>query len=127
VTAGRRWPAVLAAVSLLTLGGVGLWTRGTSRQLAAEARLDAIASLAGQHGVPVEALLALAVAEGYRPAPRSDATLAAALASALAAAGGSLPAAVRVLGQGEVEARMTLDLVERHGARWRRLRAELER
>lgn len=111
----------LAVVSTCVVAGVALWTRGTSCQLAVERRLGSIARLARQNGLPLAPLVAVLIAEAHRHPTRPDETVATQLAAALGRHGGETAVAVRSLFADSVEAAMTLDLLERHRERWRRL------
>ena len=121
--ADRGFVLKLLTVSVLTIAGVKLLTRGSSPQPAVEARLGELRALAAQSGVEVTLLAALAVAEGYQPAPRSDH----ALAGALAAQHDQDERALTALVADPVQARMTVDLWHRNQRRWRRLLLEATR
>jgi len=118
--AGADFAIRLAVVSLLVIVGVVCFTHGRSHQVAAEARIDSVRAVAATAGVPVDALLAAIVLEGYREQPRSDREVAALLGAELSSTGGDIARALAALTDDEVESRMVVDLWRRNRERWLR-------
>lgn len=112
----------LVLVSAASLATIALWTRGASPLLRVEQRIGEFGRLAGAHEVPVGALVALAWYDARRAVARTDLARVKALAEALKAADGDVVAAFDVLVTDDVDRRMTVDLMRRKTARWRRLR-----
>jgi hypothetical protein len=111
----------LSLISLAVIAVVGLWTRGQSSVLEAEARLPELRRLAEAQGLPVDLLLAAVVAEAYREDPRDDRAVAVELKVHWQRSDAGFAKALASFARDAEEARRLQLLWERRKERWARL------
>ncbi len=121
----RHYVAKLIAISLIVILGVFFYTRGTGVQLNVEGKLPEVRNAAQAAGVPVRALIALCVCEGFmEEGSRSPKELARGFQSVLVTKAGDLEAAFHAFLPAP-HARLALDLMHRNESRWQRLLSSL--